>query len=72
MTSSAHTHEMAGPDRIIHLKARPLKLGAGWLVVATYPDGRKEHILGFDSQAEAQDWIGRDQWFEWVKERGYE
>jgi hypothetical protein len=63
---------MVGPERIIHLKARPLKLGAGWLVVATYPDGRKEHISSFESQVEAQGWIDSDQSFEWVKERGYE
>jgi hypothetical protein len=36
---------------------KPLKVGEGWYIVVTYPGGMQEHIPGFHSQAEAEQWL---------------
>jgi len=47
----------------------PLKLGRAWYIVATYPDGGKEQIFGFKSEAETLDWIGSEASQKWIKLR---
>lgn len=50
----------------------PVKVGTEWRVAVTYPDGQKEQIAGFKSEAEAVAWIGGPRCMEWVKARGYQ
>jgi hypothetical protein len=38
----------------ISFDPKPLKEGAGWHIVVTYPSGMQEHIPGFRSEAEAE------------------
>jgi hypothetical protein len=47
---------MAKPAGIM-LAPQPVKFGAQWHVVGTYPGGQEEHITGFKSEADALDWI---------------
>ena len=35
---------------------RELTVGAGWYVVATWPNGRTQHIGGFVNEREAIEW----------------
>ena len=48
----------------------PNKAGGGWYLLATHPDGQKEHINGFTSAFEAIFWIGSSQREDWLKARG--
>jgi hypothetical protein len=50
---------------------KPQRSGTGWYVVATYPDGRQEHILGFKTEAEAVEWLASSRCQAWLKARGY-
>jgi hypothetical protein len=36
---------------------RPLKSASGWYVRVAWPDGRRDHIPGFVTRQEAQQWI---------------
>src|SRR6266851_9874955 len=47
---------MAKPTGEITLAAQPVKVGAQWHVVGTYPGGQQEHITGFETEAAALDW----------------
>jgi hypothetical protein len=38
-------------------ETRALKSGWGWFVYVTLPDGSEEHIVGFRSEAEANEWV---------------
>jgi hypothetical protein len=38
-------------------EARTLKSGWGWFVYVTLPDGSEEHIVGFRTEADANEWI---------------
>jgi hypothetical protein len=51
---------------------RPLKVGAQWQVVATYPSERQEHLTGFRSEADAKHWItnGSKAWLKKTRQRG--
>ncbi len=61
---------MAKPTGEITLAAQPVKVGAQWHVVGTYPSGQQERITGFKTEADALDWIANDSaaWLE--KRRG--
>ena len=49
----------------------PLEVDGVWAIVATHPSGQQEHIIGFHSAAEAEDWrIGKGCEV-WLKTRGY-
>jgi hypothetical protein len=55
---------------VITFDLKPLKVGEGWYIVVTYPGGMQEHIPGFHSEAEAEEWLaGKRQ--AWLKARGY-
>ena len=43
----------------------PRRIGLQWRVIATLPNGQKEHISGFESQAEAVDWLASDSCQAW-------
>jgi hypothetical protein len=60
------------PATTVKFEAAPLKLGAEWQVVATYPTDRREQIAGFKNEAEAITWIGSPQCLALIKARGYE
>lgn len=51
---------MAKPTGEITLAAQPVKVGAQWHVVGTYPSGQQERITGFKTEADALDWIAND------------
>ena len=55
----------------IKFEPRPLKIGLGWHIVATYPSGLQEHIIGFKTQAEATEWLANGRRQAWLKARGY-
>jgi hypothetical protein len=55
----------------ISFEPRPLKLGAEWLIVATWPNGKVENITGFTTESEAINWIGSSKQLEWLKARGF-
>jgi hypothetical protein len=38
----------------------PRRIGLQWRVIATLPNGQKEHISGFESKAEAAEWLASD------------
>ena len=46
---------------------RELKVGAGWYVVATWPNGRTQHIGGFVNELDASEWI-KNESAAWVAE----
>jgi hypothetical protein len=49
----------------------PLREGAEWYVVATYPNGQREHITGFRSETDANHWITNGA-KAWLEKRGNE
>ena len=59
---------MAKPTGEITLAAQPVKVGAQWHVVGTYPGGQQEHITGFKTEADALDWIATES-ANWLKNR---
>ena len=59
---------MAKPTAEITLAAQPVKVGAQWHVVGTYPSGQQEHITGFKTEADALDWIANDS-AAWLEKR---
>jgi hypothetical protein len=63
---------MAFPATTVRFEPIPTEIGDGWRVTATYPDGRIEHVTGFNSEEEAMDWIGSPQCLEWLRARGYQ
>jgi hypothetical protein len=63
--------EMLKSVEKISFDPKPLKAGGGWHIVVTYPGGMQEHIPGFHSEAETEEWlagIGRQMW---LRVRGY-
>ncbi len=59
---------MAKPTGEITLAAQPVKVGAQWHVVGTYPSGQQERITGFKTEADALDWIANDS-AAWLEKR---
>jgi hypothetical protein len=59
---------MAKPTGEIMLAAQPVKVGAQWHVVGTYPSGQQERITGFKTEADALDWIANDS-ADWLEKR---
>ena|SRR5262249_2083577 len=59
---------MAKPTGEIARAAQPVKVGAQWHVVGTYPRGQQEHITGFKTEADALDWIATDS-ADWLEKR---
>ena len=59
---------MAKPAGKITLAPQPVKFGAQWHVVGTYPGGQQEHITGFKTEADALDWIANDS-ADWLEKR---
>jgi hypothetical protein len=59
------------PATTIKFEPLPVKIGAEWQVVVTYPTGETEHVGGFGSETEALDWIGSAACFEWVRAQRY-
>jgi hypothetical protein len=55
-------------NRRNQLAAQPVKVGAQWHVVGTYPNGQQEHITGFKTEADALDWIANDS-AAWLEKR---
>ena len=51
--------------------AKPLRKGEGWYIVATYPGGMQEHIPGFHTKAEIEEWLGGKGRQTWLGARGY-
>jgi hypothetical protein len=49
----------------------PIKVGAGWRLVATHPSGRQEHISGFHTEGEAIEWLSGNGGAAWRRTRGY-
>jgi hypothetical protein len=63
--------EMLKAGDKISFDPKPLKAGDGWHIVVTYAGGMQEHIPGFHSEAETEEWlagIGRQMW---LRARGY-
>jgi hypothetical protein len=61
---------MTSARDMIVLEPLALKLGGGWYVKATHPNGRIEDVTGFATEAEAKDWIDRMS-PDWLRDRGY-
>jgi hypothetical protein len=59
---------MAKPTGEITLAAQPVKVGAQWHVVGTYPSGQQERITGFKTEADALYWIENDS-AAWLEKR---
>ncbi len=59
---------MAKPTGEITLANQPVKVGAQWHVVGTYPSGQQERITGFKTEADALDWIANDS-ADWLEKR---
>jgi len=56
-----HSCEMATkePKRKVEFEAVEMMIGRGWYVLVKLPQGPQPQLGGFNSQAEAQDWIAR-------------
>ena len=50
---------------------KPLKAGGGWYIVVTYPSGMQEHIPGFHSEAETEEWLAGKGRRMWLSARGF-
>jgi hypothetical protein len=61
---------MTSARDMIVLEPLALKLGGGWYVKATHPNGRIEGVTGFATEAEAKDWIDRMS-PDWLRDSGY-
>jgi hypothetical protein len=61
---------MTSARDMIVLEPLALKLGGGWYVKATHPNGRIEEVTGFATEAEAKGWIDRMS-PDWLRDRGY-
>ncbi len=59
---------MAKPTGEITLAPQPIKVGTHWHVVGTYPGGQQEHVTGFNTEADALDWIVNES-ADWLKKR---
>jgi hypothetical protein len=62
---------MAQYATMIKFDPQPRKFGSEWHVVATYPAGHKEHVMGFHSEEEALDWLASESCQAWLRGRGY-
>jgi hypothetical protein len=67
-----------GPRRVppksaaaIAFESKPLEVGSGWQIVVTYPSGIQEHIPGFRTEAETQEWLSGRGRQTWLRARGY-
>jgi hypothetical protein len=49
------------------MEPRPLGFFSEWQVVVTWPNGRKQKVNGFSSEAHARGWIEKGS-SEWVAE----
>lgn len=56
---------MAGQEAKIRFEPVPLKSGLGWRVLAHLPGGKVHYISGFETEADAVDWINHEglTWF---------
>ena len=59
---------MAKPTGEITLAPQPIKVGTQWHVVGTSPGGQQEHVTGFNTEADALDWIVSES-ADWLKKR---
>ena len=50
---------------------KSLKVGEGWYIVVTYSGGMQEHIPGFHSVEEAEQWLSGKGRQTWLRARGY-
>jgi hypothetical protein len=66
-----HIREMPKSADQITFDLKPLKEEEGWYIVVTYPPGMQEHIPGFHSVAEAEEWLTGKGRQTWLKARGY-
>jgi hypothetical protein len=58
------------PVPTVKLNPQPLKVGDEWYIVAAYPSGQEERIIGFKTEVAAKDWIANDS-KAWRRRRGY-
>ena len=49
---------------------KPLKGGESWYIIVTYPGRMQEHIPGFRSDAEAEQWLSDKGRQTWLRARG--
>ena len=64
---ACHIHPMDGDLETPRFAPRPEKLGDGWLVIVTWPDGVQQQVAGFKTEGEAEDWIRKDA-FAWLQQ----
>jgi hypothetical protein len=62
---------MANSTDSVVFDREPLKVDRAWTIVATHPSGQQEHIIGFHSEAEAEDWRTSKGCGAWLRTRGY-
>ncbi len=62
-----HNCQMATPKRKIEFEAVEMMIGRGWYVLVKLPSGPQPQLGGFNSEAEARDWITRKSAV-WLKE----
>lgn len=59
VTNPRHVSEMPKSTDKITFDPKPLRSGEGWYTIGTYPGGMEEHIPGFHSETEAEEWLAR-------------
>jgi hypothetical protein len=62
---------MANSTDSVVFDREPLKVDRVWTIVATHPSGQQEHIIGFHSEVEAEDWRTSKGCGAWLRTRGY-
>jgi antibiotic biosynthesis monooxygenase (ABM) superfamily enzyme len=56
----------------ITFEAQLLKVGTEWRIIATYPNGLKEHITGFENETEIEEWLASERRQAWLSRRDAE
>jgi hypothetical protein len=54
----------------VEFSLAPQRLGSVWIWIATHPSGQQEEIVGFHSEAEAQEWRTSNGLRAWFRTRG--
>jgi len=62
---------MAPPGRKLIFDPIPRKVLGEWHIGVQYPNGRYGVIKGFQTEAEAKQWLGSRQCKDWIRKKGY-
>ncbi len=63
---------MANIADTVTFDPKPIRIGGAWGLVATHAlSGQQEHIVGFHTETEAEEWLASKGCKAWLRTRGY-